>query len=169
MKQSEALGAGPPRGGSSWTALAPELASPHAHAAFEGADSSGWRAELELRFAHRHGRTRLAHRWHRGPLRIQRPFYPANPHGGDTCQVVILHPPAGVVGGDRLGMDIESLADEHESGQRDEDDSKGEGPTDPGRRHKSKGPADPGRARRVTPGNACTRHGQRRRESVSGA
>ncbi|MCS5637670.1 MAG: urease accessory protein UreD [Myxococcota bacterium] len=106
MKQSEALGAGPPRDGSSWTALAPEFASPHAHAAFQGADSPGWRAELELRFAHRHGRTRLAHRWHRGPLRIQRPFYPANPHGGDTCQVVILHPPAGVVGGDRLAMDI---------------------------------------------------------------
>ena len=70
------------------------------------APATGWRAELELVFARSHGRTRLAHRWHRGPLRIQRPFYPGQPGGIDPCQVVILHPPGGVVGGDQLGIEV---------------------------------------------------------------
>ena len=106
MKQSEAASPGSLRDGSSLAALAPALAPPRAHASTEAAEPPGWRAELELHFEQRHGRTRLARRWHRGPLRIQRPFYPANPHGRDTCQVVILHPPAGVVGGDRLALDV---------------------------------------------------------------
>ena len=90
----------------------PETSAPRAFSVAAGEfPGPGWRAELELRFEQRHGRTRLAHRWHRGPLRIQRPFYPshpapAGPGGADACQVVILHPPGGVVGGDRLSIDI---------------------------------------------------------------
>jgi urease accessory protein len=87
----------------------PETSAPRAFSVAAGEfPGPGWRAELELRFEQRHGRTRLAHRWHRGPLRIQRPFYPApaGPGSADTCQVVILHPPGGVVGGDRLSIDI---------------------------------------------------------------
>jgi urease accessory protein len=67
---------------------------------------AGWRAELELGFARRHGRTRLVRRWHSGPLRVQKPFYPRRSAGADPCQVVILHPPGGVVGGDHLAIDV---------------------------------------------------------------
>ena len=72
---------------------------------------AGWRAQLELGFEHRHGRTRLHRRWHHGPLRVQKPFYPRWPGAEDECcQVVILHPPGGVVGGDRLAIDVEAGA-----------------------------------------------------------
>jgi urease accessory protein len=40
----------------------------------------------------------IARRRHRGPLLVQRPFH--EPDG--TCQVYLIHPPGGVVGGDSL-------------------------------------------------------------------
>ena len=39
----------------------------------------GWHAALELRFAADGGATRLARRAHRGPLVVQRPFFPEGP------------------------------------------------------------------------------------------
>jgi urease accessory protein len=68
------------------------------------ADSLGWDATLALRFARRDGQTRLVERLHRGPLRVQRPFYPES---REVCHVYLLHPPGGLVSGDQLAIDIE--------------------------------------------------------------
>ena len=56
----------------------------------------GWEAELALRFVIRDGRTVLGERRHRGPLQVQRVFYP---EGTDLCHLYVLHPPGGLVAG----------------------------------------------------------------------
>ncbi|MGB0867443.1 MAG: urease accessory protein UreD, partial [Granulosicoccaceae bacterium] len=66
---------------------------------------AGWRAELALRFRRLEQRTVLKHS-HAGPLRVQRPFYPE----GEVCHVYLVHPPAGVVGGDDLQVRIDASA-----------------------------------------------------------
>ncbi|WP_236235800.1 urease accessory protein UreD [Pseudomonas faucium] len=63
---------------------------------------AGWNAHLHLRFIERDGVTRLGARRHFGPLLVQRPFYPE----GAPCHVYVLHPPGGIVAGDRLELDI---------------------------------------------------------------
>ncbi len=52
----------------------------------------GWQAELRLGFTRKPARTLLSRRQHRGPLQVQRAFYPET----DGCShVYILHPPGG--------------------------------------------------------------------------
>jgi urease accessory protein len=70
--------------------------------------AGGWPATLELLFARRKGVTRIVDQSHRGPLRIQRPFHP---EGGDVSHVYLLHPPAGIVGGDDIRIRV-ALQDE---------------------------------------------------------
>ncbi|TFH87350.1 urease accessory protein UreD [Billgrantia azerbaijanica] len=59
-----------------------------------------WAASLALGFEARAGVTRLVRARHRGPLRVQRPFYPEGAEG--ACHVYLLHPPGGLVSGDAL-------------------------------------------------------------------
>lgn len=70
-------------------------------------EHQGWAAELHLGFERKKTKTLLAHRSHRGPLTVQRPFYPE----GGLCHVYILHPPGGVVAGDKLFIDVEVASD----------------------------------------------------------
>jgi len=64
-----------------------------------------WDARLDLRFEFASGKTRLVRRRHVGPLLVQRPFHP-EPDG--ACHVYLLHPPAGLVSGDRLSIHIQA-------------------------------------------------------------
>lgn len=64
----------------------------------------GWTASLQLEYEPRRGRTALVGRHHTGPLSVQRPFYPDD---DGTCHTYILHPPAGIVGGDDLGVTLD--------------------------------------------------------------
>ncbi|HIP38469.1 MAG TPA: urease accessory protein [Desulfocapsa sulfexigens] len=62
----------------------------------------GWTARLRLEYKFKNNRTVLACNRHSGPLVVQRSLYPEN----DVCHTYILHPPGGVVGGDKLEIDV---------------------------------------------------------------
>jgi urease accessory protein len=70
---------------------------------------AGWQANLKLEIAVRHGRSRVVGKHQLGPLAIQRPFYPE----GAPCHLYLLHPPGGVVGGDRLEVEIQVAGGAH--------------------------------------------------------
>ena len=63
-----------------------------------------WPAQLSLGFERNNGGTKLARRRHFGPLCVQKPFYPEGP---GVCHTYVLHPPAGIAGGDALNIDVE--------------------------------------------------------------
>jgi urease accessory protein len=69
----------------------------------EGPSTTCWEARLEIGFDHVAGRTVMTRRRHYGPLIVQKPLYPEGPA---VCQCVIVHPPAGIVGGDRVGLQV---------------------------------------------------------------
>lgn len=94
---------------------------------------SGWLASLQLGFELRNQRTVMVRNAHRGPLRVLRPFYPEeNYHGRNhyaefagvgpglsrndqdkrsgVCHTYVLHPPGGMVGGDRITIDVTCAA-----------------------------------------------------------
>lgn len=65
--------------------------------------ASAWHANLALRFCQQSRGCRLVSSVHHGPLYVQKPFYP---EGADVAHVYLLHPPGGLVSGDRLGVNI---------------------------------------------------------------
>ena len=74
-----------------------------------GTADNGWRARLKLGYETRGGKTVLAENSHSGPLQVQKPLYPE----GEVCHTCILHPPGGVVGGDRLAIELSVSANGH--------------------------------------------------------
>lgn len=68
------------------------------------AGAPGWHAELTLKFERRGSCTVLAHMHHRGPLRVQKVLYPET---RARAEVLLLHPPSGIAGGDHLDFDID--------------------------------------------------------------
>lgn len=70
--------------------------------------ASGWQARLDLTVEHREARSVLTRREHKGPLRVQKALYP---EGDAVCQILLLHPPAGIAGGDQLRIALAVDAD----------------------------------------------------------
>ncbi|MBT2375069.1 urease accessory protein UreD [Pseudomonas fluorescens] len=63
-----------------------------------------WHAELELGYARFGDTTRPVLRRHLGPLRVQKHLYAEGP---EVCQHIIVHPPGGIAGGDRLNINVD--------------------------------------------------------------
>lgn len=64
---------------------------------------AGWSARLAIEVERSGASSVLGARVHHGPLRVQRPFYPEGPA---VPHVYVLHPPGGLVGGDRLEVSV---------------------------------------------------------------
>lgn len=60
-----------------------------------------WHAELALGYGRFGDSTRPVQRRHKGPLRVQKHLYAEGP---EVCQHIIVHPPGGIAGGDRLDI-----------------------------------------------------------------
>jgi urease accessory protein len=67
--------------------------------------SAPWKAALFLRFQPEQGKTTLIEKRFEGPLVVQKPLYP---EGDEVCHAVIVHPPAGLVGGDQLSLHVKT-------------------------------------------------------------
>jgi urease accessory protein len=72
--------------------------------------AQSWKAALDLGFEYRAGRTVLAERRHDGPLVVQKPLYP---EGEGVCHAIVVHPPAGIAGGDELELRTSVAAGAH--------------------------------------------------------
>ncbi|RBW47656.1 urease accessory protein UreD [Psychromonas sp. B3M02] len=62
-----------------------------------------WLAHLSLQFSHTSVGTQLTATQRKGPLSVQKAFYP---EGRDCAHIYLLHPPAGIVSGDELRINV---------------------------------------------------------------
>lgn len=65
--------------------------------------SPSWLAKLSLFYERTSIGTVLKKSLHEGPLRVQKALFP---EGNDICHSIIIHPPAGIAGGDTLEIDV---------------------------------------------------------------
>ncbi|WP_347473921.1 urease accessory protein UreD [Acinetobacter thermotolerans] len=77
-----------------------------------GSATKLWFARLQLGFEAdaSTGRTILQHRRHEGPVRVQKMLWPEKT---GVCHAIIVHPPAGIAGGDHLSFDMKVGANAH--------------------------------------------------------
>jgi urease accessory protein len=73
-------------------------------------DIKRWRAKFSGEFISVNGHTRMGRTEHFGPLRVQRPFHPEGP---GCLHLYLLHPPGGLVGGDKLSINIHAQPNAH--------------------------------------------------------
>jgi urease accessory protein len=64
----------------------------------------GWQGHLQLTYRHHRAKTQVVQNQGTAPLKVQRSFYPED---AAICHNTILHTAGGIVGGDRLQIDIE--------------------------------------------------------------
>jgi urease accessory protein len=86
------------------TAPAPAAATAAADAA-----AGGWHGHLHLHYR-RDGERTVAHDRHDGPLRVLKALHPEGPA---VCHHVLVHPPGGLVGGDRLDVSLHVATGAH--------------------------------------------------------
>ena len=68
-----------------------------------GLETAGWLGRLQMSYAHSEGKTWPVRSQAIAPLKIQKPFYPED---SGVCHSVIVHTAGGMVGGDRLGLEL---------------------------------------------------------------
>jgi urease accessory protein len=68
-----------------------------------------WHGHLKLAYR-RDGERTLVHDQHTGPLRVLKSLHPEAAH---ICHSVLVHPPAGMVGGDRIVIDVDVATAAH--------------------------------------------------------
>lgn len=73
-------------------------------------NSSGWHGRLHLLYEKSDQQSQVKQSYHQAPLNLQRPFYLEGP---GVCHSVIMHTAGGIVGGDRLSIDIELQPQAH--------------------------------------------------------
>ena len=76
----------------------------------QGKAGAVWPARLALGFLRRGDATVLASRTHSGPLRVQKTLHPEGPR---VCHAIVVHPPAGIAGGDELAIEVDAQSGAH--------------------------------------------------------
>lgn len=74
------------------------------------APKNAWLASLSLEFSLTPNGSQLTSTQRNGPLTVQKAFYP---EGRDCAHIYLLHPPAGIVSGDELRINIQVNAQAH--------------------------------------------------------
>jgi urease accessory protein len=83
-------------------APAADCPTPAGHPAPAAPSPPVWCATLQLAFERRGQGTVLERQQHCGPLLVQKTLHP---EGADPCHAIVLHPPGGIVAGDRLSLE----------------------------------------------------------------